>query len=375
MPVPSDHRAAPYLTRLLAAAIVGEDGAATELLTFDVDEVCREADVHGVGPLLVEALAGHGGTLRRALATRAVAHSAIDILREAELRRLLAAFAAASVPNVLIKGAALAYTHYARSDLRPRLDTDVLIPAAARARAETALADAGYTLQPQVTADLVMYQAAYAKALGGDARHLIDLHWRIANPQSFGGVLTFEELAASAMPVPALDATARSLDDVRALVLSCVHRVAHHRDAPNLIWIHDIHLQASRLDDASWARFLVLAHERNIGAVCRRSLEMAAQLFHTSIPGAVMNDPRLAGALTLRSPTAAHLEHRRHVSTVLDDFKQLPDWRQRLRLARQHLLPPASYMREVYAPASRAPLALLYTIRAVKGARRWLART
>jgi len=32
-------------------------------------------------------------------------------------------------------------------------------------------------------------------------------------------------------------------------------------------------------------------------------------------------------------------------------------------------------MREVYAPASRAPLALLYTIRAVKGARRWLART
>ncbi|HEX5215700.1 MAG TPA: nucleotidyltransferase family protein [Vicinamibacterales bacterium] len=375
MPVPSDHRAAPYLTRLLAAAIVGDDGAATELLAFDVDEVCREAEVHGVGPLLVEALAGYDGALRRALARRAVALSAVDILREAELRRLLAAFTAASVPMVLIKGAALAYTHYARSDLRPRLDTDVLIPADAQARAEAVLAAAGYTLQPQITADLVMYQAAYAKGLGGDARHLIDLHWRIANPQSFGGVLTFEELAASALPVPALDAAARSLDDVRALVLSCVHRVAHHRDAPNLIWIHDIHLEASRLDNPSWERFLVLAHDRDIGAVCRRSLEMAGQLFHTSIPSAVMSDPRLAGELTMRAPTAAHLDHRRHVSTVLDDFKQLPGWRQRLRLARQHLLPPAAYMREVYAPASRAPLAFLYTIRAVKGARRWLART
>ena len=375
MPVPSDHRPATDLIGVLAAAIGREDGATNALLAFDVETVCRAADVHSVGPLLLEALAGHDSPLQRALHARAIAHSAADILREAELRRLLPAFAAAEVPLVLIKGAALAYTHYARSDLRPRLDTDVLIPAVAQTRAHAVLIDAGYTLQPQITADLVMYQAVYAKDLGGGAQHLIDLHWRIANPQSFGDVLTFEELAASATPVPALEATARSLDEVRALLLSCVHRVAHHHDAPNLIWIHDIHLQASRLDAASWERFLELAHERNIGAVCRRSLEMAIELFHAPIPENVMSDSRLAGAHTRRAPTAAHLEHRRHVSTILDDFRRLPGWRLRLRLARQHLLPPAAYMRQVYAPASRAPLALLYTVRAMKGARRWFART
>ena len=359
----------------MAAAIGRERGATDALLAFDVDAVCRATEVHGVGPLLLEAIAGHDGALRRALHARAVAHSATDMLREAELRRLLPRFAAASVPLVLIKGAALAYTHYARSDLRPRLDTDVLIPSAAQASAHAVLIDAGYTVQPQLTADLVMYQAVYARDLGGGARHLIDLHWRIANPQSFGDVLTFEELAASAAPVPALDPAARSLDEVRALMLSCVHRVAHHHDAPNLIWIHDIHLQASRLDDASWERFLTLAHDRNIGAVCRRSLEMAVNLFRTGIPGFVIDDPRLAGEHARRAPTAAHLEHRRHVSTVIDDFKRLPGWRLRLRLARQHLLPPATYMRQVYAPASRAPLAFLYTVRAMKGARRWFART
>ena len=375
MPVPSDHRPTLDLTGLLAAAIGREPGAAPALEALDAEAVCRAADVHSVVPLLFEAIAGRDSELRRALQARAIAHSATDILREVELRRLLPRFAAASVPLVLIKGAALAYTHYARSDLRPRLDTDVLIPAGAQAAAQAVLIDAGYTLQPQLTADLVMYQAVYAKDLGGGARHLIDLHWRIANPQSFGDVLTFEELAASAAPVPALDRTARSLDDVRALLLSCVHRVAHHHDAPNLIWIHDIHLQASRLDAAGWERFLALAHDRNIGAVCRRSLEMAVQLFHAAIPEVVINDPRLAGEQARRAPTAAHLEHRRHVSTVLDDFKRLPGWRLRLRLARQHLLPPAAYMRQVYAPASRAPLAVLYTVRAMKGARRWFART
>jgi hypothetical protein len=47
---------------------------------------------------------------------------------------------------------------------------------------------------------------------------------------------------------------------------------------------------------------------------------------------------------------------------------------QALKLARQHVLPPADYMREVYAPASSAPLPWLYARRVWRGARRWLAR-
>jgi hypothetical protein len=46
-----------------------------------------------------------------------------------------------------------------------------------------------------------------------------------------------------------------------------------------------------------------------------------------------------------------------------------------VRLVRQHLFPSAHYMRGVYAPASTAPLPVLYARRAWRGARRWLARS
>jgi len=46
-----------------------------------------------------------------------------------------------------------------------------------------------------------------------------------------------------------------------------------------------------------------------------------------------------------------------------------------VRLATQHVLPPAAYMREIYAPSSTAPLPWLYARRAWGGARRWLSRS
>ena len=53
----------------------------------------------------------------------------------------------------------------------------------------------------------------------------------------------------------------------------------------------------------------------------------------------------------------------------------VPSWSGRLRLMRQHAFPPARYMRDVYAPASLAPLWMLYLRRIVSGSRRWLSRS
>src|SRR5215831_10265345 len=51
--------------------------------------------------------------------------AAIDALRTRELRVVLAALADARVDAVVLKGAALAHTHYPRPELRPRVDTDL----------------------------------------------------------------------------------------------------------------------------------------------------------------------------------------------------------------------------------------------------------
>src|SRR5215468_5056250 len=60
---------------------------------------------------------------------------ALTPLRERELTRVLDALHDADAPAIVIKGAALAHTHYPRPELRPRIDTDLMIAPDARARA------------------------------------------------------------------------------------------------------------------------------------------------------------------------------------------------------------------------------------------------
>jgi len=56
---------------------------------------------------------------------------------------------------------------------------------------------------------------------------------------------------------------------------------------------------------------------------------------------------------------------------ALADVRALGSAKDRARLIREHLLPPAGYMREVYARGSRAPLPWLYARRLAFGARAW----
>jgi len=67
-------------------------------------------------------------TLREALTRHARQAVAVELIRAAELRDVLAALAQAGLPVLLLKGAALAYTLYPEPHLRNRCDTDLLLP-------------------------------------------------------------------------------------------------------------------------------------------------------------------------------------------------------------------------------------------------------
>jgi hypothetical protein len=141
-----------------------------------------------------------------------------------------------------------------------------------------------------------------------------------------------------------------------------------------LIWHYDIHLLAAGLTPDEWETFTTLAIDRRVNRVCRRSLELAAHFFGTTVPARTI--ARLGTAANVDAATAAYLSPgRRQIHDAVWDFRALPSWVDRWRLVCQHLFPSAHYMRGVYAPASSAPLPVLYARRAFRGARRWLGRT
>jgi len=291
-----------------------------------------------------------------------------DARRQDDTRRLLDAFADACVDVLAFKGAALAHTLYAAPHLRPRTDVDLLIRRDDRECVEHLLAAAGWQHPPEPEPEVFAAQRHYVKPRGPGADWLLDLHWRVANPRVFGDALSFDDLHSRAVPLPVLGRTVRAPHPVDALWLACIHRVAHHDDEIDLLWLWDIHVLVSRLSDGDRTAFAALARGTAMTSVCRRGIATAADLFAT---------PRSALLVALldadsTEPSARFLGGTPRASVVISDLKSLPTWGARARLIAEHLFPPVAYMRARYPawPSLLVPLA--YVDRLLRGAPRWL---
>src|SRR5205085_2518503 len=82
----------------------------------------------------------------------------LEACRAHELRTVLAELTAAGVRPILLKGAALARTHYSRPELRPRSDTDLMIPASARDVVARTLLGLGYSRMSEVDGEMTVGQ-------------------------------------------------------------------------------------------------------------------------------------------------------------------------------------------------------------------------
>jgi hypothetical protein len=287
-----------------------------------------------------------------------------------ELRRVLDALAAADVRPLLFKGAALAYTHYPDPVLRPRVDTDILVEECEIARAGAALERLGYQREPFTSGELVMHQAPYRRTDTHGVPHAIDLHWKISNPQVFARALQGGELVRRAVPVPALGEHACAIGSVHALALSCIHQAAHHGHEDRLIWVYDVHLLTERLRAAERQEFVSLAADRELTGVCRHQILRAWREFRGR--GADDLLARLATTSAHDGPADVYVTRRmKKVDVLRSDLAALSGWRLKLRLLREHVFPPRSYMQQVYGVASPAVLPLLYAWRVARGARGW----
>ena len=297
---------------------------------------------------------------------------ALEVLRRLELERVVLAMRAAGVQPLLMKGAALAYLHYPEPSLRPRYDTDLLVHPDDRDAVADTMRALGYRRATQTSGDLVMPQATFEMTDRFGTCHACDVHWKIANPQPFANILPIDALRTRAVEVPALGNWARALGDLDALLLACIHRVAHHDDSARLLWLYDIHLIARGLDRQAFARFTELAAATAMTAICARGLDLARERFHTAIPEETM------AALAARgSPEPSEMflrSDRRKIDVLVSDLRLVGSWSARRALLRQHLFPPATYMLERYQVSNRLLLPMLYARRIVSGAWQWCRR-
>lgn len=344
-------------------AIVG--GKLTEMPTGEArDRLLSEARTHRVDRLVSWRTNQIDADLR--------AEVMLEEVEVRELNRVLAGLESDGIIPLVLKGAALAHSHYEESWLRPRLDSDLLIPPSQREAAVEALRRLGYTRPPFITGELVMYQMPFERVGATGQTHAIDVHWRLANPQVLASLPDYDELSFRAVTVHVRGQSMRTPCPVDALLLACVHRAAHHDLSDELLWLYDIHLVALRCATEEWEEFVRLASRCEVRALCAEGLDAAQRCFSTPIPADVVS--RLTARTQSIEKSAMFL--RRDLTRfdrLLADLQAL-SYATRVRLLSEHVLPPAHYIQQKYGISGPIARPWLYLRRLTSGLTREVIR-
>jgi hypothetical protein len=371
MPVSSEQRH----TESAAAALAGRDSAHC----FDAHQrklFVAWATGHRLAGLLWRA-ESHGGCPSRddGLFDAACRQAAHSTYQELELRRVVAALAENGVAPIFLKGTALAYTVYPEPALRPRADHDMLVRGDEAAAVQALFERLGYRRELQPPGRYVASQFSVRRTDARGIRYLFDVHLKISNAWAYADALSYDAIRADAVPMPRLDPRALAPSPVHSLLLACVHRIAHHADSDDVLWLYDIYLLAGALTAREWTRALATAETAALGGVWLRGMERAASAIDRPCSEELMQRLR---DLAAREQPAALLDpaggRSRMIDVAFADWHALPDRRARLQLLAEHMLPPASYMRRVYPRCPAPLLPFAYAYRIARGAPRWFRR-
>jgi hypothetical protein len=304
--------------------------------------------------------------IRCELARVAHAAAATELVRGREIASVLGALASAGVCPILLKGVPLAYAVYESPGSRPHADTDLIVGRDQIDVVKQTMGARGYAEPPLSEGELIFCQFALMRHDLFGVDHAFDVHWKISTQSLFADVLTYDELAADAVPVPALGSHARAAGPVHALLLACLHPVMHHRNVDRPIWLYDIHLLVSRLSERELERFAELAVVKRMAAICAHQLRRTCARFGTRVPDRVL--ARLASGLDDEPSTIYLQPARRWRHELASNVRGLGRWTDRLRLLREVLVPSARYMKQRYRLNGVMLLPAVYVYRCVYGA-------
>ena len=336
---------------------------------LSVDAFFTEINFQGIAPLLCYFLAGKGPpALLARLRESAMQQAAFELILERDLRALLDAFAEIQVRPLLLKGTPLSQTLYPEPGLRPRCDTDLLIPESAREETAALMKKLGYQGLHEATTDHISYQMSYSKKTQGFICSY-DMHWQISNcHRQFCRNFSYDKLVEHSAAILALGGDARTLCQGDALILACFHRGKHfarHRD--RLIWLYDIHLLCQALSEQDAKIFYAKAKESEIVHLCVEAILTASSWFKTELPLAIEvllqeNVQDEASALLLEPGRLKGTKNR-----ALLALQESTSWRERFFFLWRNAFPPAEYMAWRYKSKKKNMLPWLYAKRFVEG--------
>lgn len=352
------------------AAFLREPRLLSSIPSPSIASLADAAERHGVAGLLLARATETAVPLDAAWAAlrqRAAAQVVAAQLRDTEALAILEHARQAGLPFTLLKGLALAYTVYPEPWIRARSDTDLLVREQDIPRFDRFFQSFGYSLLPHIRGPLTLPQRHYVRDDGHGFKHAWDLHWRLTSSQALRFAQAEDELRARAQPAVSLEgAYVPSRPD--ALLLACVHRLAHHFDDLRLIWLWDIRLLLETMTSAELTGFMELTRRPEAAAACARSLSVARDVIGAAIPDelrTLVDHPHKSTAAFLWGGS------RRPITYLVGELRAAPAVA-RVRLLRERALPSLSSMRERYPSVPAVLLPLTYVWRLAWGIPKWM---
>ncbi|MGH2537182.1 MAG: nucleotidyltransferase domain-containing protein [Candidatus Promineifilaceae bacterium] len=321
----------------------------------------RDLEGRHVPPGLLQALrAAHHGS------------AGAQLLAQAELDYLLPALAAAGVPVIVLKGAALAHAIYPQPAWRPMGDVDLLLPFDCLPQAREVLQAAGYgPRQPPPSPNpegLFWTQEAWLKP---NALPL-ELHWQLLDIPAYAPRLQVMELLARSRPfhLGGQPASALGLED--QLIHLCAHSLLHHAGGDARSRLDVGFLLARAGAEIDWPLLRDRAAGARLGLAVRQTLLEAWRDWYAPLPAGVIEAVERLRA-TAGERLYAHSQ-RYQLARAGRTFLTLPGWRPRLRFAAYQLWPAADYQAWRYGLPEGASKRRLALERVRRGLRRVAGR-
>jgi hypothetical protein len=312
---------------------------------------------HGIAGLLFERLGKHADLpedLAQFLRGEAIGRSFWEDAHAKVMREAIAAMIAAGARPLLFKGTALAYAHYTAPFTRERGDSDVIVAPERFAAACAALDKAGFNTPFSVRGSLVAATRVFRTRDPMGHTHEIDLHCRISNSATLGGLFTFAELVERSQPLARLSDAARALGPSDAMMVACFHRQMHatgnyfvggveQHDPDRLIWLADIDRLTRSMSEDEWHQLVTLAAGKGLASSVASGLRAAQAALGTPLPSAPL---RALDAQAVQTPASRFLTARSG-ERMLRDLLATPGFSQKFRFLRELLLPPPAYVRAI----------------------------
>ena len=262
---------------------------------------------------------------------------------------------------VLLKGAALAHSHYPEVWMRPSVDTDLFIAPADIEKTRRVFKNLGYRLVG-CTYKSHQFKAIQSGTSGNPVNY--DVHWRSSNQARFAPVIPHKEAWNTGSELNEL-VFARIMSAPLALLQACMHRAGNPEHDPNrLIWLYDIHLLLWDMDAREKRAFTERAAQENLQDVCTAAIVAAKECFPTkAIPDVLELLKESSGPKAIRNRRFKHSA----LGLIVEDLRELPGWGLRTALLQEYLAPRPDYLRQRYGAYGRLDLPWLYLKYYTKG--------